>query len=152
MNTDYEINKNTLALIPRGKTQTKVYEEDKEIIIMKTPFQIIEDSCRYFGSSYLGRFEGTKAMVGYNYKAPIIIEESNKIIFFPTSSPRLSDCAWLSLNNIKNYVKTEKKCSIVLKNDKKIKVNISFNTLENQILRATKLWCALEKNCRKFTD
>ena len=36
----------------------------------------MDDSCKYFGSSYQGRYEGTKNLIGMNYKLPIIIEES----------------------------------------------------------------------------
>lgn len=150
MNERYEINKSTLVLIPKGEKQTKVYEEEREFIINKTPLEIIDDSCRFFGSSYLGRFEGTKSLVGYNYKSPIIIEETNKIIFFPTTSPRLAECIWVSLNNIKDYLSENNYSLLILKNNKKIKINISFNTLENQILRSTKLWCTLDRNKKEL--
>lgn len=46
-----------------------------------TPSDIIDQSCRSFGSSYLGRHEGTKHLTGINYKAPIIIEETQSMIF-----------------------------------------------------------------------
>ena len=61
---------------------------------------IIENSCEYFGSSYLGRHEGTKKLIGITHKAPIIIEESKNLIYFPTTSPRLTDCVWIALNSI----------------------------------------------------
>ena len=64
---------------------------------------IIKRSCEYFGSSYNGRHEGTKKLIGISHKAPIIIEESKNLIYFPTSSPRLLDCVWIGLNNIKDY-------------------------------------------------
>ena len=145
MREDYEINRGTLALIPEGEETTRVYEVDQEFLVKKSAYQIVDDSCKYFGSSYMGRLDGTKALVGYNYKAPIIIEETNKIIFFPTTSPRQTDCTWISLNNIKEYLKIEKKSLIIFKNDKNIEIDMSYGTLENQILRATKLWCTIDK-------
>ena len=68
--------------------------------------KIIENSCRYFGSSYNGRHIGTKNLTGINYKSPIIIEETKNIIFFPTTSPKQSDCSWISLKyiNISNEI------------------------------------------------
>ena len=60
---------------------------------------IIENSCEYFGSSYLGRHEGTKKLIGITHKAPIIIEESKNLIYFPTTSPRLTDCVWIKYIN-----------------------------------------------------
>lgn len=101
----YEINGNTLAIIPLTKNTSKVIEAEQEIIVEKGSTEIIDESCRYFGSSYNGRFEGTKEILGVSYKSPIIVEESREIIFFPTTSPRISDCHWISLNNIDDYKK-----------------------------------------------
>ena len=100
----YEINKSTLAVLPIDESSSRVLEEEAEYIVNKSTTDVINDSCKYFGSSYKGRNEGTKSLIGGNYKLPILIEESREIIFFPTSSPKLEECAWISLNNLKNYV------------------------------------------------
>ena len=148
MQESYEINKRTKLLIPESEKLTHIYEEEDEFIVPQTTFEIIDNSCKFFGSSYDGRFKGTKALVGYSYKSPIIIEDSNRIIFFPTTSPRLWDCSWIAFNNIKNYIKGDKTCELILKNNRRVTINMSYNSLENQILRASKLWCAIEKNSR----
>ncbi len=135
----YEINNSTLAIIPISKKCSKVIEGDNNYIINNSTTEIIDHSCKYFGSSYNGRCEGTKNLVGFNYKTPIIVEESKEIIFFPTSSPRFDNCSWISLNNIEKYIKNEKKSSIFFKNGIVIDFEISYSSLENQILRATML-------------
>ncbi len=147
----YEINKHTNALIHFSKKQTKVYEEDKEFIINQTPTEIIDYNCKFFGSSFQGRAQGTKAMVGYNYKAPIIIEETSKIIFFPTKSPRLKECSWISLNNIKKHEKDKKDSKIIFVGEIEVNIPITYGSLDNQILRSNKLWCELEKNHQKMS-
>ena len=145
MNNNYEINTSTLAILPLEKNCSKIIEEDNVIIINKGTTDIVDNSCKYFGSSYAGRFEGTKTLLGVNYKAPIIIEESKEIIFFPTSSPRISECSWLSLNNIKSYYKNGTTTRIIFKNDIEITLDLSYNSIENQILRATRLESILRK-------
>lgn len=152
MQDSYEINKRTLLLTPENEKFTRIYEEDDEFIVPQTTNEIINNSCKFFGSSYEGRFNGTKALVGYSYKSPIIIEDSNRIIFFPTTSPRLNNCTWVAFNNIKDYVKVGKKCEIILKNNKRVEINISYSSLENQILRASKLWWAIDRNSRKINN
>ena len=107
MITEYEVNSNTLILLPIGSNVTKVIEKQDSFLVNKTPSQIIDESCRSFGSSYLGRHEGTKHLTGINYKAPIIVEETQSIIFFPTASPRFSKCAWVALNHVKNHIRYE---------------------------------------------
>ena len=139
MKYDYEINNSTLAVISIDDKCCRVLEETAEYIVNKSSFEVIDNSCKYFGSSYRGRYEGTKNLIGMNYKLPIIIEESRNIIFFPTNSPRLKDCWWISLNNIKNYYIEDEKVYINFKNDFKLQVDISIFSLENQILRASRL-------------
>ena len=56
---NYEINEGTLAVLP-SKEKSKVLEDKKEYVIDSTPYEIMDYSCKYFGSSYEGRKEGTK--------------------------------------------------------------------------------------------
>lgn len=147
---EYLITPATLAIISLGEDKSIVYEQDNEYTVEKTTMHIINESCKYYGSSYLGRFEGTKKLVGYNYKSPIVVEESNTQIFFPTASPRIRECSWISLNKIKSY-EDLKLCTLIkFKNDKEIKLNISYFTLEAQILRANKLWCEVKKRTERL--
>ena len=105
----YDINMGTLAIIPIDEDSTKIIEVDNEFIVKENSLKIIDNSCKFFGSSYKGRLEGTKNMIGVNYKAPIVIEDSKNIIFFPISSPRLHECFWISFKNIESYHKVLKK-------------------------------------------
>lgn len=107
--------------------------------------KIIENSCEYFGSSYLGRHKGTENLTGINYKSPIIIEETKNIIFFPTISPREKDCSWLSLFYIKNYYNIERKTKVLFDNNENYIFDISYGSFDNQYLRATKLESILRK-------
>lgn len=135
----YEINPETLAIIPLSETKSKIIEKHDEYVIDSTPYSVMEYSCEYFGSSLKGRLEGTKNMLGSIYKSPIIVEESRDIIFFPTISPNLPDNCWISLNNIKSIEKTNKSTIIVFENNKQIELDVPYLSLENQILRATRL-------------
>lgn len=137
--SSYEISCETLAIIPIDNFMSKIIEKNDTIIVNKTPMQIIEDSCSYFGSSYFGRTNGTKRIIGVSHKAPIIIEESKEIIFFPTSSPRLYECCWVSLKNIDKYTKQEKNALIMFNNGYILELDMSYGSLDNQVLRATRL-------------
>lgn len=141
----YEINCDTLALVPVTENETKIIERNNVFIVNQPVMEIIENSCEYFGSSYLGRHEGTKKLIGITHKAPIIIEETKNLIYFPTSSPRLFDCIWISLNNIKTYESKNGGTELLFNNNKKINLNVSFGSFDNQVLRATKLESVLRK-------
>lgn len=139
MKDTYEINKSTLAVVPIDENTSRVLEETTEYIVNKPSFEIIEDSCMYFGSTYQGRYDGTKNLLGMSYKLPIIIEESRNIIFFPTSSPRTKECIWVALTHLDNYSIDKNNAYISFKNGYKLKVNVSIFALENQVLRASRL-------------
>lgn len=146
----YEINSNTIALIPISEDQTKVIEVSNSFIVNMNSMQIIKRSCEFFGSSYMGRHEGTKRLIGINYKSPIIIEESRDIIYFPTTSPRLSDCSWFSLKHILKYEDSNGKSLIYFENGETLEIDISINSFDNQVLRATKLESILRKRKLNF--
>ncbi len=142
---NYEINIETLAIFPYGKKKSKIIEMKREIIVDCSPINIINNSCKFFGSSYKGRLYGTKNIIGIDYKSPILIEESKKVIFFPTKSPRVLSCAWISSNNIQSYEKITKGTEIKFYGGKKIKIELSYGIFDNQVLRATHLESALNK-------
>lgn len=145
MLNSYEINYDTLAVIPINNNISKIIENDRTLIVNKKTTEIIDDSCKYFGSNLKGRHEGTKNLIGITYKSPIVIEETRNIIFFPTSSPRYNDCYWVALNKIKNSEKIDNYCQIIFNNNYELELNISYQSLQNQILRATMLESTLRK-------
>lgn len=149
--TSYEISEETLAIVPIDNYRSKVVEKDTTFIINKTPMEIINNSCQFFGSSYFGRHTGTKNLIGVSHKSPIIIEESKEIIFFPTNSPRLYDCCWVSLKNINQHKKINNSSLVVFNTGYLLELNISYGSLDNQILRATRLESVLRSR-KKLKD
>ena len=141
----YEINEDTLALVPTISDNVRVYEKDTSFDFNSSCSEIIDNSCKYYGSTYEGRRIGSMHMLGASYKLPIIVEESKSLIFFPTESPLLPSCIWLSLNNIEKYEKKDLKTVIYFKNDTHITVDSSYRIIENQVFRATRLESLLRK-------
>ena len=146
----YKINTDTLAIVPINRKKSKVYENQNIIIVKKNSNKIIEENCEYFGSSYAGRKKGTMDLIGVTHKAPILIEDSQNIIFFPTSSPRLNDCNWISLNNVDSFLPHDDDSIITFQNNLSIQVNVSNKVINNQILRATRLESVASKRKDKF--
>ena len=142
MKTQYEINDETMAILSIDKNYSEVYEMNDHYIVEQASNQIMEDSCRYFGSSLEGRRKGTEYMIGINYKAPIIVEETKEIIFFPTSNTR-ENSNWIRLKYIKSYYRDGDVIFIVFENGTKIAIKTSYGIIDNQVLRATRLESAL---------
>ncbi len=150
---DYEINYDTQIIMPLEGSTSKIIENDAEYIVNNSVLEIMEHSCEYFGSSYEGRKEGTKKLLGITHKSPIIVEESRRIIFFPTASIDNDSCIWINLDKIDKYYKIDHKVSgIKFKNGNTIDLNISYGSLTNQILRASRLKYVLEERISPKKD
>ena len=70
---EYEINSDTLAIIPYQKGKSKILELNDEYIVNLTPYQVIENSCSYYGSSLNGRMNGARSILGSVYKIPVMV-------------------------------------------------------------------------------
>lgn len=144
----YKINANTLMIIPYKEKYSLIIEKDKDFIIETRPNNIIKKNCVIYGSNFNGRLKSTELLTGYTYKAPILLKEEGNLIFFPTSSPRLSSCSWINFNNIDDtYYDKKKRVSIVIFTcGKSMEINTSLNIINNQIFRATRLDHNIRKN------
>ena len=137
---DYEINDETLAIIPDDIWNSIVVEDNCNYEVERKPLEIIDYSCKYFGSSYPGRKEGSKDILNSSYKLPILVEDTRNLVFFPTTSPIDNDCSWISLKNIKEYRRLNNlQTEVEFKNGKIITVDISYNSFNNQVMRASRL-------------
>ena len=150
---NYEVNKNTLAVIPTGKDRCKILEDKRSYNINKASFKVIEHSCEYFGVSYRSRLEGSKKFIKSRYKSPIVIEETTRIVFFPISSQIQNNNLWISYNNILEYYPLCKKHTTMIrfKNGFKMEIPVSFYSFNNQYLKASRLSAVLAerifRNC-----
>ena len=136
----YEVNKGTLAVMPNDFESSLVYEDENRYIINEKAYKIMDDSCKYFGSTYEGRKNGAKEILGAEYKVPIIVEDSNNLIVFPTTSPFSDDCVWICLKRVKNIFKVDSyNTKILFDNNVEIIVPCSFRSVENQLSRASRL-------------
>lgn len=137
---DYEFNKGTLAILPNGEEASVVYEDFNKYDITKNPYKIMEESCMYYGSTYYGRKDSSKYLLGAEYKVPILVDELNNLIALPTTSPFSKDCIWLSLTRIKKIEKvSDFVTKIIFDNDLSVNIPCSYRSIESQISRAYRL-------------
>ena len=141
----YKITENTLAIVPLSKKKTVVYENHDYFILDKNVSSVINENCEYYGSSIDGRLKGTYAMLGFGYKAPIVMSEQDNMIFFPTCSPRLKECSWINAGNISNIYKKKDRCLVEFYNKETLEFDISYNIMNNQLSKSL----LLEKKFKK---
>ena len=135
----YEIDLTTLILIGIDDTSTKIVTTDSDFIINESCKKIMDNSCKYFGSSLTDRIKSTIRLVNMASKTPIVVEESRNIIFFPLKSTREKNNIWVSFNNLDKYSKNGNKTILIFKNGKQISLNFSYYIIDNQITRSLML-------------
>ena len=104
----YIITKNTFLLKANEKNGTKIIERGKEKNSKESMLTIINDSCSYYRFSLEYRLYESKEEFKKNYKLPIIIDNDQKIIFFPLKSITSKDNIWVSYNNITTFLRKKK--------------------------------------------
>ena len=135
---NYEINDETFAVVATEEKKAKVIEKSCEYNIDNSAYSIMDESCKYYGSSYDGRMKAAKKILDCKYKLPILVEESSCLIFFPIKSTVCSDCTWINLNSVKKIEKVNNFSKITFINDKEILVDVSKMSLDNQIYRSSR--------------
>ena len=141
----YEIDLSTLMLIGIDEDSTKIITKDDEFLINISSRDIINNSCKFFGSSLLERINFTKRLINISSKSPIIVEESRNIIFFPLKSTREKENIWISFNNLDKYVKFDDKTVLYFKNGKSVSIKFSYYIVDNQVTRSLMLDYELNK-------
>ena len=131
-----EINLSTLMLIGIDDSRTLVVTLEKEFIVDECAKKIIDNSCKYFGSTLVERIKATQRVVNIRSKVPIIIENSRNIIFFPLKSCREKSNIWISFNNLVRYEKKDNVTYLYFKENKVQKLDFSYYIIDNQVTRS----------------
>ena len=135
----YEINLSTLMLIGIDEKNTKIITYDDEFICQYNSKEIINNSCKFFGSNMSECIKKTNRLINISSKTPLIIEESRNIIFFPLKSVREKNNIWISFSNLEKYEKNGNNTTFYFKKGKKIELNFSYYIIDNQITRSMML-------------
>ncbi|MBS4171987.1 competence protein ComK [Bacillus sp. FJAT-49736] len=140
---EYEITPYTMAIIPiqyGSRMYTEVLETQERFISPFRPLEIVKKSCEYFGSSLIGRKEGTKRLIGITHKAPIIVDPHTSIYLFPTTSPTNPQCIWISHDHVFHQEKASSNSTLVtFRNKETLTVPVSISSFENQMYRTSLL-------------
>lgn len=140
---EYQISRSTLAILPMGygsKLYSQIYDLENDQFSPSKPLELIKKSCRSFCSSYEGRKEGSRQLIGFTHKIPITIDSTNMMYFFPTASPTSKRCAWVSHAHVLHYEKVDSANTLVyFRNKKTVIIPVSTYTFENQMLRTALL-------------
>lgn len=146
---EYIINENT-HMIKKSKNFIKVIDKTKYLLIKNKIFNIVNNSCLNYGSSYKGRCHATNYLLGISYKCPFIVSEKKEIILFSTTSINSDDCILINYKSIKKYIiENNYNIIIIFKDNNQVKINISKYIFLNQLYKASRLYSLLKEKINK---
>jgi len=140
---EFQFDSMIMAIIPEqygSKLYSRVLKTDGEVLIPYSPLEVIKKSCHLYASSFEGRKEGTKELIGVTHKPPIVIDPIQSIYFFPTASPKQRHCMWISHSHVLTYnnagsLNTE----VIFTNKMKLQIPMSCGSFDKQMLRTALL-------------
>jgi competence protein ComK len=147
---EYQLKKETQALEPKydqyGNLCTVVYELFDTYMVNKSPRQIIEDSCIFYGCEYGGRLEAAKKILGIKQMVPICVSVSLGLYVMPTCSPESDKCYWLSLDHLEKIEEYQtKSAKVTFTNQKSLILDVHRDTLEARKAKMALLYYMLTK-------
>src|SRR4051812_46818860 len=114
-----------------SKVYSQICEEEDEFLSPFKPLDVIKKSCDYFGCDYESRKKGTRQLIGITHKIPIAIEPSNRLYFFPTTSPSRSECIWISHDHVKEHRRiSNQQTLITFRNKQSHLFPVSYSTID----------------------
>ncbi|MFS0644854.1 competence protein ComK [Siminovitchia sp. 179-K 8D1 HS] len=154
---DYEINPYTMMIKPAANNDprflSEIFEMNGRYLSSDSPFDIVRRSCEYFGSSFNGRRQGTKQLIGITHKAPIIVDPHTSIFLFPTASPTSPHCIWISHDYVASHERNGSDETIVtFQNNESHKLPVSFYSFENQLSRTAMLRIKFMQNMKRMEN
>ncbi|MCM3735393.1 competence protein ComK [Bacillus cytotoxicus] len=136
----YEISAQTMALEAYAHPvyQTKIWETHRILYSVKTPLQLIRESCimRNY-STYEGKRLAIQECCHFKQNIPIPIDHQHFICAIPTKSPSSWPCSWIFYAHIERLERHDSRhTTIHFRNGKSQIFPISFNQMEKQWIKA----------------
>ncbi|WP_405103269.1 competence protein ComK [Oceanobacillus sp. FSL H7-0719] len=149
----HEITPLTMAIISSrdegGKSISYILEEKIEYISNNSPSKLIDEACKFFGSSLKGRQEGTRDVCGLTHKVPVSIDPASGMYFFPTYSPTSPKCSWIAHSHVDRISRTDEgRTEILFKNGKEVNLDVSYGSILNQIRRTAQFRFLLDNRIK----
>lgn len=132
------INEDTYMIIKKNEI-LEIVDKDKVINQEISFTKYLNESCKYYGSTYRGRKSASIYLTGYKSKVPIIISESKKILIFPLFSSRNIDNIWIVYHNVYSFKKVKNYVEVTFKNQEKVILLVSYNIFKNQYFKTSNL-------------
>ncbi|MFT8390839.1 MAG: competence protein ComK [Sporolactobacillus sp.] len=146
---NYIIRQETIAILPTdscdGSLESIVLEENRQFRCRQKPLRIIEESCVYYGSTYMGRKKSARSM-GFKSMPPVCICSELSIFFIPLMAEAHRGCAWIAHAHVLNWQDVDKRSAkIEFSNRQTLAVKGNAASFGRKVMRAAQYRLTLHK-------
>ena len=144
----YIANKNTRLIIQalHMEYESIVLEKENVYCVGQTPLNIIKATCEEDWTTYEGRKKIIAKRLNLPHKTPMMVSQKNKIFAYPTLSPKKSNCSWVFLHIAVETRKEGKHGVLLIHDQMKVKLDVSYYILQAQLEKALILRHAVQGN------
>lgn len=143
MKSRYTINKRFMEMTGyydrNGKLCTLVTETEKTFIVDKSPLEIINNNIMLAGYDLQGAMKTARFLLGNTYNCPILVNPINRIVIFPTLSPKHVECVWYNPFHIKRTSSLNRRTFIMYSNGKSKLITATLSSFNCKIKQAEQL-------------
>ncbi|MEX3621466.1 competence protein ComK [Viridibacillus arvi] len=140
------ITTNSFVLSPlfEGEMKSKVMTRDGYLYSTLTPIQLLEKICIRYGSTFQGRIDAVKELLGYSKKLPLYIGEG--IYAYPTRSPYHPECVWVFYHSYRYEAYSKGQTILYFDHGEIVILDISLHTVKEQQQRLASIILSLRFN------
>lgn len=147
---EYIIQKETKCTLnhydENGKLCSIVVEEEEVYEVNESPLTVIKKSIQYYGGSLNGAILSAKEALGNISMPPVMISGSKGIYWFPSKSIAHEDCAWFSVDHIKDYEPIENRMlRLSFYTGPSVTIDSTYHRFDKKVNRAHKFKNIMER-------
>src|SRR5690625_3961427 len=149
-----EITPFTLAVIPHqakgGELYSKILEDAQVFIVKQKPTDVIHKACEFYGMTIDGIQAATRKLIKIKHKIPIWIQSRRRMYLVPSPSQNQDECQLLTQTHILPHQPADTfNTTVYLHNGRTKIVDISYNSVEGQLLRTAQYRTLLDPRMEK---
>ena len=115
------------------RQHTVLTKEGEQTIVERPLLFLLNQWCTLHGSTLEGRRKAACANLYITQKAPILVSEITRDIFFPTSALRNQKCIWINYRAVSEILRQNKKTRVIFRNGSELIVSLEIRAIKRSM-------------------
>lgn len=122
-----------------GNPYTQIVESARTLFVQKSPLELLEFSMKCTGNNLKGAIESSKWLLNCDKMCPLLVNPLQRIVLFPTRSPKHEENIWFNPHHIKRTTGTRGQTTVQFSNGTSIDIPQRLSSFNSKIQTAEQL-------------